>query len=705
MPARLFTTRSSRPLLAVLGMALLLPSTSALAITRITVQASRLAVPGNEARGVRLTIDLGEGGDGGELAGEIAALQLRAADWPQPLRDLRLRCARLSLSEDDLACRGGVLRMAAGPFGRQQARLELRYSTVSSTGRLAVSQLRLGDGQAQAELALARGDWRASAQLDDAGLKALRPALPAAVQPPTGFDYDGRLGGKLKAQGSLSSGPRDVQIDAEFAGLAFSNEDGSVAGEKLRGTVALQLDFATVDRPRLDITLRGNGGQALTSAAFLDFDANPSALTASGTLIGKRIDFGQLRLEQSGLLEAVGSADIDLNGPPWVLHARATIDRLQFPAAYTSYLQLALAATDFGRLDTAGHVAGTLEVAADRPVALSLATDRLEIDDRKGHFFMHQLAASVHWLADPASTPAASWISWQSGGAYGLSGAAARIDFRARGSGFELTRSTRLPIFDGALDIARLAASNLGSDELQISFNGQIEPISMPRLCAAFGWPEFAGTLGGTIPDIDYRNRELTVAGDVIAQVFGGRVSASKLKLRDPLGNWPRLFADVRLEDLDLAQVTSTFAIGAITGRLEGALAGLELFDWSPIAFDARLGTPPNDRSRHRISAKAVGNLANVGGGGGGVIQALQSGFLQFFDEYSYSALGISCKLRDEVCQMGGIGRSEGDGYYIVRGSGIPRIDIVGSQRRVDWPRLVAQIAEGMRNSDSVTIK
>jgi hypothetical protein len=33
------------------------------------------------------------------------------------------------------------------------------------------------------------------------------------------------------------------------------------------------------------------------------------------------------------------------------------------------------------------------------------------------------------------------------------------------------------------------------------------------------------------------------------------------------------------------------------------------------------------------------------------------------------------------------------NGYYIVKGSGLPRIDIVGSQGRVNWNSLMSSIA------------
>jgi hypothetical protein len=71
---------------------------------------------------------------------------------------------------------------------------------------------------------------------------------------------------------------------------------------------------------------------------------------------------------------------------------------------------------------------------------------------------------------------------------------------------------------------------------------------------------------------------------------------------------------------------------------------------------------------------------------------------LRFFDDFRYEALGITCKLENDVCLMGGI-EPAGMGYYIVRGRGLPRIDIIGNQGRVAWPQLIAQIVTGMRSN------
>jgi hypothetical protein len=52
---------------------------------------------------------------------------------------------------------------------------------------------------------------------------------------------------------------------------------------------------------------------------------------------------------------------------------------------------------------------------------------------------------------------------------------------------------------------------------------------------------------------------------------------------------------------------------------------------------------------------------------------------------------------------MGGV-EPAGVGYYIVKGKGIPRIDIIGNQGRVDWPTLISQIVAGM-NSNNIVVK
>ena len=115
--------------------------------------------------------------------------------------------------------------------------------------------------------------------------------------------------------------------------------------------------------------------------------------------------------------------------------------------------------------------------------------------------------------------------------------------------------------------------------------------------------------------------------------------------------------------------------------------------NWRPVAMDMNFYTPRNDKSKHRISQRAVENFASVGGGGATAV--LSTGFLKFFDVFAYDKIGLRCVLKDDVCAMSGAGPAKsgplGRGYYLVKGSGIPRIDVVGFRDTVSWPALVQQ--------------
>jgi hypothetical protein len=358
----------------------------------------------------------------------------------------------------------------------------------------------------------------------------------------------------------------------------------------------------------------------------------------------------------------------------------------------------------FGWPEFAGTLSGRVELANDAVTRLDADLVGLDLRDTRGRVWMKRLRGALHWSPAGAARPAASHIEWDEGGAYGLAGGAARLDFAAQGASFALLKPARLPIFDGALAIRELSVRDAGSEQQSLEFEGDIEPISMPKIARAFGWPEFAGTLSGRIPRIEFRDKLLTFGGDLEARVFDGTIVGRNIRLQDPLGRWPRLFADIELRKLDLGLLTQTFEIGSITGRIEGEIKGLELFAWTPVAFDGYLQTPKGDRGRHRISARAVGNLSNIGGGGGGVGAALQTGVFKMFDEYDYEKLGLRCRLANDVCLMSGV-EPAGDGYYILKGRGVPRINIIGNAGRVNWPQLLSQVQAQMSGEGEMRIE
>jgi hypothetical protein len=209
-------------------------------------------------------------------------------------------------------------------------------------------------------------------------------------------------------------------------------------------------------------------------------------------------------------------------------------------------------------------------------------------------------------------------------------------------------------------------------------------------LAQALGGPAFRGTISGRIPMARYAGNRLEFDGGLTMQVFDGSVRVSALSMERPFGVAPTLSADLDLDDLDLLAITEVFDFGHITGRLHGRIDGLRLVDWSATAFDAELHTEPRPGLRQRISQRAVQNISSVGDAS--FVNSLQGRLIGLFDDFGYRRIGISCRLVNTVCTMGGL-RSAGNGFTIVEGSGIPRLDVVGFNRRVDWPTLVERLA------------
>jgi hypothetical protein len=185
--------------------------------------------------------------------------------------------------------------------------------------------------------------------------------------------------------------------------------------------------------------------------------------------------------------------------------------------------------------------------------------------------------------------------------------------------------------------------------------------------------------------------------------VFDGYITLDNLKLEQPFSVVPRLQVDARVNNIDLKSLTRAFSFGEIDGRLDGRIDGLDMEAWSPVAFDARFATPADDTSRHRISQKAVDNISSIGGGG--VSGALSRSVLRFFKNFPYDKLGISCRLKNGICEMGGVAPAT-NGYYIVKSRFLPpRLDVIGYADRVNWRTLVSQLVAVIGREDSARVQ
>jgi hypothetical protein len=589
-------------------------------------------------------------------------------------------------------------------------RPELRETTLTG------DRFAIAGGQLGIEAVFTPSRWRIEGRAERIESDGLLTFTRRYINIPPDITAAGRLDGLVRFVGRPGRElPTEAYAEFVGKGVGFANGEGSFAGEGIDVRLHLRADALEGTAYSLQGDLRSAAGEALFGNTYLRLGKYPTSMDLKGSFDGDSIDIEELSLVQQGLLRAslaanlaLGATFIDTPLDPnsvKVRRADLTLHELRFPDLYTSYLQTALAGTALDSLDTAGSVSGQLRIIDNVPQAGELRLADLRLRDSKGMFHLDGLKGELYWTAEGDDPAAPSYIAWESGGAYDVGGSGSSMRLSLRGATAALLEPARLPIFDGALNIQQLRIVDPGQDSMQIEFTGELEPISMEELTKAFGWPAFGGVVTGRIPGVLYRDNKITVAGDLEAEIFDGVVRGNNITLSDPLGRWPRLEADIRVENLDLEALTRTFEVGTITGRLEGGLTDLELFDWSPVAFDMYLGTPANDRSDRQISVDAINSISNVGGTAGtGVAAAMRTGVLRFFSNYRYKRLALRCVLEDDICSLSGAPISP-NRYYLLEGAGVPRVDIIGNTGRVRWSELLEQIEWQIRTGGTFVVE
>ncbi len=626
---------------------------------------------------------------------------LKLAQLPEALRSVVIDCPHVEMSPRAFACREARVVAQVPLLGKQTLRANVRYERSTGALDLDVANVKIGTGRAAVRASLRNDAWDARVVLEEVPLDVLVELSQAAQVPLPAASVTGATSLEVRASGR-DSAIRDIHARGSVQQLVANNESGSFATDGLAARFEIALERSQ-EQWDYEATLVADQGQGYLEPIFLDFGVHAFELAARGTLVGAdRLDAEHFQIAHSGVLSAQGRGALDFAEEQPVRDLDVLIESMQFPGAYETYLQPLLIETDFKSMHMTGGVTGEVSVRDGAPHAFRFELNDIDLEGDQLSLAMHGVRGTIDWNADDGQNPVPSQVAWSGGMLYGLELGPASLRFAAAGTNFELLAPTRIPLLDGALQLDALAVQHAGSERVSFRVDASIQPISVSRLCQAFGWPEFGGRVSGAISNLQLQDGVLTLGTVLEAHVFDGLVTVKDLRLDEPFGNWPRLYANIDLHTLDLDLVTSAFSFGRITGRLSGYIHGLELFNWSPVAFDARLFTPENDRSRHRISQRAVENIGSIGGGGAGVTAALSSGFLRFFDDFNYSRLGITCKLTNEICEMGGVGPAPNGGYYLVQGRGIPRIDVIGNARRVDWPRLVRQLIDATQSSGPV---
>ncbi len=628
------------------GAPLLLASFAAGA-AQLSLSIAGIAAPDFSARGIVLVLP-----EDGSADLRISGLQVRQ----RSLRNVHIRCARFALSAASMSCHGGNMAQLPG------ATLEFDYRFDT-------------------------GGWRALAQLRNVPGKQLAIFLPASMPQLN----QGELNGTLRISGD-ASGVAALDADLRLADTGFSDASGLHAAEKLRGTI----QFAAARKGDIwgwQGNIAWRSGELFWQPLYLH---GAHKASASGSLDGASLKIGQatVDLPEAGRVQFAALWDMKQGA---LAECDARGENLALGKLFADYVKPFLGKGALAESSMYGHADMGWQYRNAATQSLHLVLRDAGIADAERRFALLGVHSDIDWQAD---APRTASIVFAGGALLGVPLGSGQWKVEMRGMEFGVAHGA-LPVLDGRLELYDFRLHRKDA-AWRWQFAASLGQVSMEQFSRAAGWPKMLGTLAGSIPGVSYDGNEINVDGALMFDVFGGTVAATQLKLIDPFGRAPRLSGNLSMRELDLDLLTRTFSFGNMQGRIDVDVNNLELQDWQPARFDARLSSSAGDYPR-KISQKAVQNISALGGAGAAA--AIQRSYLRFFENFGYGRIGWSCALRNGVCAMGGTDNGSGGAYVIVEGGGIPAITVMGYNRDVSWGELVTRLKRVTQGNMQAVVK
>lgn len=642
------------------------------ALTRITLSADEISSPGVNAK--RLSASLRVTEPAGDLSVKIDELTHNGKRYA----NTEFYCARLKILPLGIACKEGALTQSGEviPLTFQVANSEtFNVALQPKNESWQINSRRVGN------------DWNATIEVKDGAVTRFAALIPQALPKLSKGTLSGRVELTTDSQDNAK-----IQARVALKDLDFSDTAGLHAGEKIAAVLDLSAQ-RTGARWRFTSALDWPDGEMLWQPIYLA--KGRKQLRASGTFdqVFIQIDSAEIDLTPIGKIALSGK---------WKLDPGALIDLslkgrgLDLQPLFETWVKPFLEGANFSAFSASGRTDLELAVANGQVQRAAIKLANASVADANNRFKIERLSMHIPWVNAGAGEGVIAFDSAIVGG-MPLGAVKAKVQFN--GASFSMPELT-LPILDGALKIKNVKARREGKDWLG-EFEGEVAPIALPKLTAALQWPIMAGSLEGVIPRVRFDGKNIFIDGALQFKVFDGIMVATNMQLADALGAAPQLEGTLVMSNLDLDTLTKTFSFGKMQGRIDMVLENMLLSNWKPVSFDGRVMSSEGKYPR-KISQQAVQNISSLGGAGAAA--AIQRSFLRIFETFGYKKIGLTCKLRNTVCEMGGVADTA-QGYVIVQGGGIPSITVMGYNRQVGWEELLGRIKAATQSNVGPVVK
>jgi len=641
-------------------------------------------------QGVKVTL-ANLAADKQQLAAEISQLHL-----PKPYDDLSLvniRCTEFTWQNQQLHCDQGRASVQSKRWQSPSANFSFHIQEHDSW--LKLQDVRIAGGHVDVDFQEREQGWTAQITGDDIELAKLKKLLPI---PAVNFKT-GKVSLSATVSGQAQSSKK-LTLSGKLTGITLDTKDGSLATDSAKLNVNLDANLES-DGWQWRSQLTMPSGAVYVQPVYLDANKQPISLEAQGlwqqdkqTL---RVQSATYRHADAG--ELTGSATLNIKSKT-LETGQLTLTSVDLDQLSAVYLKPLLAETAFEGLSIAGQGKMNLQLIHNSLTAIRAVFNQLNIKDEKNRLGLVGGQGEFNWAKNEMFNET-STLFWRKLTLANVPVDAGKIHFIAKLNSIRLLDKATLPLLGGSFDINRFSWLAKPNQEPEVYFEGAINQVSLEQFSKAMDWTPLSGTITGKIPGIQYSNKTISLGGQLQIKAFDGDIKISNLAGSGLFTALPKFYSDIEVNNLDMDQLTGQFKFGGITGKLSGYVRQLYMENWQPVSFYAWFGTPDDDDSKHRISQKAVKNIASIGGGGASDL--LSRTVLSAFDTFSYDKIGLGCYLHEGVCQLMGVEATK-QGYAIIKGGGLPRIDVIGYNPRVDWQVLVDRLKR-ISASDEVIIK
>lgn len=606
------------------------------------------------------------------------------------LRNVQLHCPDAQGAWPTIRCPNALLEIEQTPWGKQKVALNFALDSAQDW-HLQWRNFAYADSRLHGAIRMRDNQWRLV--LNGRALKLDKSPELATLREMLGLQA---LQGLLDVDAELHGRSGQLQrmdLHGKLKQLKGSDANGSFAIENL----ALDVDLSAKRRRQTwqgGFKLSSATGEIYKEPIFFDFKQQPVKLVLDGAwqLPSQQLQAHKIWLRAGDILQLDGAGEFSQQA---AIKGQAKLKAHKLQTGYDLFVQPWLIGSGLDELGIQGQAELDISWQNNQLAALDAQLDKISIQQNQGKFALDNVHADLHWLH--GARAAESCLQWSGGQALGLDFGALDMRVQADGERFDLLDAVQIPFYRGHIQFADASWQNLPTGP-QLQLSSKLEHISLAAISADpdLGWPALQGHISGNIPGVKYAQGSLTLAGEMDMRVFAGTVRLHQLAVHELSSAAPVLQTDIQIDGLDLAQLTTAFDLGEMQGGLDGSIRNLQLVGWQPNRFDAHLYSPPDDPLPHRISQRAVDHLTELGQGASA---ALSTTFLRFFESFAYDALSIKLNQRGARVAISGLPHADG-GYYLVKGAGFPRVDVVGHNREVAWKVLLGRIQSIQNNAN-----